>query len=306
MRSLIEAVHNGDTAAIQDYLAAGASPNTVDEKTGESILAIATWKNDLAVVELLLDLGADPNFVGTTAWPLENAAGQGNTEIVELLLQHDAEMEVQDEDGGTPLIDAAAGGHPEIVDLLLDAGADPRHRDRYGKRAILFAAEKGHSVIVERLAPLSTAKDRRAADLMLKLATQGPPTDDVQRFFDAAETGDVKSVTAYLDAGGNVDAMDEDGETALFGAAHRGQLDVTRLLVENGADVNHLNAYGGCALGRAGTRHKSAAYDFLYERTSKKLRDELDKRLERGKRIAAEYGFTDFIEQTEEDTKEKS
>jgi len=296
MQSLIDAVHSRDAFAVEQYLAAGASPDSVNEKTGESILSIAAGQANLPLAQLLLEHDADPNFTGTTAWPIELAAGRGCTELVELLLDHDAETEVQDEDGCTPLIAAAAGGHLEIVNLLLEAGANARHKDRYGKRAILFAAEKAHMEIVETLAPLSTAKDRRQADLMMRLAKQGPPSDAIHNFFEAADKGDINAVKAYLETGGGVDAMDESGVTALFRAAHRGRLDIAELLVAHGANVNHLDIYGNCPLSYAGTRHKSAAYDFLYERTSKKLRDAWDKGTEKAIRMAAEYGFSEIAE----------
>ena len=127
--------------------------------------------------------------------------------------------------------------------------------------------------------------------MKLLLASQGPPSDTIRDFFKAAEKGDVEAVKAYLDAGGDVDAMDQSGETALFRAAHRGKLAVAELLVAHGADVNHLDVYGNYPLVRAATRHKSAAYDFVYERTSKKLRDDWDKGLEKAKRIAADLGL---------------
>jgi ankyrin repeat protein len=174
---LVAAVRAGKIDLVRDLLAAGALADCLDEKTGVSALAIACEQGNLQMAQLLLDQGANPDYLGATACPLQVAAGRGDAHLVELLLQHDAVVHVQDEDGCSPLIDAAAGGHLEVVEILLEAGADGRHKNLQGKRAIFYAAERGHVDVVGLLAPLSTPQDRREAHLILELARQGPPTE---------------------------------------------------------------------------------------------------------------------------------
>jgi ankyrin repeat protein len=293
VNALIAAVQQNRLEEVCDYLDAGLDPNLQEPATGESVLAIAAFGGNRAVVEALLNAGADPNFLETTAWPLSNASGQGHPQIVELLLDHDAEVDSLDEDGGTALSDAAAGGHLEIVEVLLEAGANARPKDKYVKPAIIYAAEKGHRSIVDRLSPLSTAKDRQQAGLVLQLAEQGPPSETVKNYFAAAERGDISAVSSYLDDGGEVDAMEEDGKTAVFWAAHRGRLEVLKLLVECGADLNHVDSYGSYPLVMAGQTRDSGdpAYEFVYEHTSEKLRKDWEQRIERAKKIARERGY---------------
>ena len=308
MKTLIEAVQNGDFDTAEQWLLGGAPADCSDERSGESALAIAVGRADVAMVRLLLEHGADPNFLETATWPLDTAAGRGYKEILELLLDEDADPDAQDEDGCTPLIGAASGGHLEIVELLLEVGADPRCKDRYGKRPILFAAEKGHTEIVDLLAPLSTAEDRRQAGLMMKLARQESPCGSIQRFFEAAKAGDIQGVKDYLGTGGEVDVMDQAGRTALFWAARRDHLDVVKLLVSRGSDVNHLDALGNSLLVVARTQAESGSYEFLYELASQKSRDRDEQAMKKAVRIARKNGFSkeaDLAERKFEELKKR-
>lgn len=71
----------------------------------------------------------------------------------------------------------------------------------------------------------------------------------------AAEAGDVEMVRLLINSGANVNMSNnfQDVElvipnTALMAASHRGHLEVARLLIEAGADVNYRGADGYTAL----------------------------------------------------------
>ena len=57
--------------------------------------------------------------------------------------------------------------------------------------------------------------------------------------------GDLELVEQLLDAGANVESPNGDGQTALMLAARIGALDVAKLLVEHGANVNANEAWRG-------------------------------------------------------------
>jgi len=63
---------------------------------------------------------------------LGDAALRGHAQVVRLLLQHRALVDVQRTDGKTPLHCAAEQGHSQCVALLLEAGACPLARDQNG------------------------------------------------------------------------------------------------------------------------------------------------------------------------------
>ena len=64
----------------------------------------------------------------------------------------------------------------------------------------------------------------------------------------AVRAGDGDALEALLDAGADIDARDEHGQTALMHAARDGHASIVRLLVARGADLNHTAKYNLSAL----------------------------------------------------------
>jgi ankyrin repeat protein len=59
----------------------------------------------------------------------------------------------------------------------------------------------------------------------------------------AVKAGDSQALKSLLDAGADVNARDEHGQTALMNAARDGHTEMVRLLVSRGADLNHTAKY---------------------------------------------------------------
>ena len=78
-----------------------------------------------------------------------------------------------------------------------------------------------------------------------------------------AINGKANAVRTLIDKGADVNAKDDDGETALMLAAYYGYADVVRVLIEKGADVGAMNKDGGTALDEAEAMHKTGVADML-------------------------------------------
>ena len=101
-----------------------------ERQTSDLLTAIDKGQSD--VVQELLDSGIDPNIdagpVGTSfagAYPLHLAALKGNKEIVQILLDNGAKIDLRatNKDEATPLAWAAFLGQKDVVSLLIEAGA---------------------------------------------------------------------------------------------------------------------------------------------------------------------------------------
>lgn len=69
-------------------------------------------------------------------------------------------------------------------------------------------------------------------------------TPDPKEFRKACRAGSVEQVQAMLEAGADVDAVDEGGETALMHATYWGKTSVIAQLIHAGADVNFSECIG--------------------------------------------------------------
>ena len=65
---------------------------------------------------------------------------------------------------------------------------------------------------------------------------------------DATRQADLERVRTLLSQGGDINAKDEHGQTALMNAAHAGQLELVRLLIEHDANLNVTAKYNLSAL----------------------------------------------------------
>jgi Ankyrin repeats (3 copies)/Ankyrin repeat len=118
---LHSATYTEDLEMVQAILDCGVDVN-VQNHGGCTPLAyesIGPFK-DPRVVRSLLDHGADPNawVDGNTA--LHRASRNGTIEMVRLLVEHGASVEVKDESGRTPLGVASGEQRDEIIKLLLE------------------------------------------------------------------------------------------------------------------------------------------------------------------------------------------
>ncbi|CAL1299466.1 unnamed protein product [Larinioides sclopetarius] len=119
--------------------------------TSIMLVALADMKNDTHhyVVQRLFSIG-DINIKATqngqTALML--AVSHGKKDIVKLLLDAGAEVNLQDKDGSTALMCAAEHGHIEIVKMLLShPECDPTIVDNDECNALTIAMEAGHKDI---------------------------------------------------------------------------------------------------------------------------------------------------------------
>ena len=93
------------------------------------------YQLDYKKVEHLIKEGADPNTQDNNGWtPLHEVAQRNNIEILRLLLDAGANPNVPGGDENyTPLHDAVEAGHVETIELLIERGADKKLRDKNGR-----------------------------------------------------------------------------------------------------------------------------------------------------------------------------
>nr|XP_004657805.1 E3 ubiquitin-protein ligase MIB2 isoform X5 [Jaculus jaculus] len=206
----------------------------------------------------------DTKNQGRTA--LQVAAYLGQVELVRLLLQARAGVDLPDEEGNTALHYAALGNQPEATRVLLSAGCGADVRNGTRSTALHVAVQRGFLEVVKTLCergcdvnlsdahadtPLHSAISAGAgASSIVEVLTEVPGIDvtatNSQGFtllHHASLKGHVLAVRKILARARQlVDAKKEDGFTALHLAALNNHREVAQVLIREGrCDVNVRN-----------------------------------------------------------------
>lgn len=136
------AVRNGDFITVENLLKINIDINLKDANTETGII-IATDRNDIAMVKLFVEYGADVNIASDKIdnTPIMIASVKGYTDIVQLLIeQSNPDMTILNGYGGTALIPACERGHVDVVRLLLEkTDVKVNHINKPGWTAMLEA-----------------------------------------------------------------------------------------------------------------------------------------------------------------------
>lgn len=196
-RLLIGAATDGKLRQVKHYLALGVP---VDAQTGDgaSALYAAAVSDHTDIVRLLLKSGAKPNGLSQASAPLLSTHHCG-PEILKLLIDAGANIEVRSNQGWTPLFECAANGKTENVRILLAKKANPNIVDPKGDTPLHWAA--GNVQIVKMLV---------RAGAKVNCANRDGETPLMK----AALSCDRSSAQALLDAGADPKAIDIEGRTA--------------------------------------------------------------------------------------------
>ena len=237
---LLLAARAGHIETTRALLAAGAEADDALPDDGPSALALAIINAHYELAAELLDAGADPNVdvqgwtalhqVAYTRSPNIGLANPGalptgtvsGLALVSRLVEHGANVNarqarerqlknglddrnVLNRVGATPFLLAAKHADAALMRALVAHGADPLLTNEDGTTPLMAAAGVGIWVVGE--SPGTNAEALDAVQLALEL-------------------------------GGDVNAVDDYGYTALHGAAHRGSPAIVQLLAEHGAKLD--------------------------------------------------------------------
>jgi ankyrin repeat protein len=118
---------------------------------------------------VLLEHNADPNIQTKDGYTsLIRASENGHIDTVRVLLEHNADPNIQTKDGDTSLIWASQKGRIYIVRLLLEHNADPNIRNNDGQTAIDVARNSDFKVFIEK-----QVRWNRRKGLMIMLTENG-------------------------------------------------------------------------------------------------------------------------------------
>ena len=139
---LVKAVMDGDTAAVVESLSEGADVNAQGRYSGWTPLFLAARKGETDLVNFLLSHGADVNVKSSlrNRTAIMEAVRNRSVETVKALLTANPDVDAVDWEGYTGLMFAAVSGQRDIVDVLLNHGADVNVKNKVGSSALMMAS----------------------------------------------------------------------------------------------------------------------------------------------------------------------
>jgi ankyrin repeat protein len=248
---LFQAIQKSDTSAVKRLLARSVDANARDADETPALMAAVLFA-DASCVKLLLDHGADPNATdksGATAlmWAVPDIAK------VKLLVASGANVNASSKNlGRTPLLIAASyPGSVAVLQLLVDHGADIHAKDRRGMHALGRAALSADVEVVRFLVEHGCDPNESGYGSNVRYARHYLPTLDYLSSKGAnvekdalamtALWQDPKLIEAWIEGGADVNARAAPyNRTALMTATASEQSGaaLVKLLLEKGADPN--------------------------------------------------------------------
>jgi ankyrin repeat protein len=219
------------------------------------------------------DAATRAEFASGLLTPLMFAAREGDVELARLLLGAGADVNAAAGDGKTALALAIFNGNYDVASLLVDSKADVNKADAQRFTPLFWAVDRRNMETAPNFPWMVTADPMPLIRKLLdaganpnalvnntpraRMREGSPRIVFATALMRAAFAADFELVTLLLDRGADPTILSRDNETMLEAAAglgfvhgyHRGKspeqrLQVVKLFVELGNDVNHHDDYG--------------------------------------------------------------
>lgn len=178
-----------------------------------------------------INIGDVTHYPNST--PLMIASSYGHYDIAKALIDNGALVNLRAGDGFNALMEAVRTGNIEIAKLLIEHNSDINVKNKDGKNMIMIACEKGNeemfNILIENNADINEKSSWGASALIY-----------------ASEKGNINIMQYLIDNGIDVNGKaDDNGDTPLLWAVTgQNPYEASKLLIENGANVNATNDSG--------------------------------------------------------------
>nr|XP_055216591.1 POTE ankyrin domain family member B [Gorilla gorilla gorilla] len=189
---------------------------------------------------------------------LHLACANGNSEVVQLLLDRRCQLNILDKKKRTALIKAVQCQEDECVLMLLELGADRNIQDEYGNTALHYAVYNEDKLMAKALllygADIESRNKCGLTPLLLGVHEQ---KQQVVKFL--------------IKKKANLNARDRYGRTALILAVCCGSASIVNLLLEQNVDVSSQDLSGQTAREYAVSSHHHVICELLSDYEEKQM-----------------------------------
>jgi ankyrin repeat protein len=207
------------------------------------------WLGDMEhLAEMITNDPAVVNLPANGEFSLFAAIRGNNPEAVEYLLTHGAQPDATGRFKQSPLQLAAYIGYVDIAKTILNHGAEVDKKGNWGETALHWAAVKGNadiaSLLLEHGANPNCVTSGYTIDLNLWINKDTDPMEFEFRRFDMEQAIlRAKRTNRSIQVASPPKLAFTKNDTPLHAACYWNHIDIVKLLIENGADINAVNAW---------------------------------------------------------------
>ena len=191
--------------------------------SGQTILHVGVKTKDVDIVKILLEWGMEPNIIAkVNGWtPAHTAAYINSPEMIDLLVEHGANLDIKNYKGKTPLQLAYDNMYVEVTRALLKGNAKP----------IKLGSEYEENEEIKNMIRTQEAMFKDHEPLWQNLI-KNVKKQNVDKVRERLNDPNIK-----------INYIDSYNKTALHYAVENNDYDMAKLLLENGANPNVRNNY---------------------------------------------------------------
>ncbi|XP_065164200.1 putative ankyrin repeat protein RF_0381 [Atheta coriaria] len=231
---------------------------------GQTVLHYAVRFGSKEMVDFLLMTFTEINVnQSDSSWniPLHISCIRGDIDLVQLLIKKGANINAANTNRETPLHYAAQHGHLHVVQLLIDKGANLNNFDMEDRSPLSLAIDNIHEDVAEVLIHKGTRLNHeeclgytvlykavwnnllRTSRNLLKSGSKIVHSHFLLHI--ATRHNNLEMVKLLCENGAVVNIRDEHGNTPLMSACINKNFDIARYFLQNGAPVNTVNQING-------------------------------------------------------------
>ncbi|ASK30721.1 hypothetical protein CEY12_11600 [Chryseobacterium sp. T16E-39] len=150
-KSIFDIARSGTVAEVKDQMKQNSDIINQTNESGFTPLILACYRGNIDVAKFLIDNVKDVNYKSQEGTALAGLSVKYNKELVTLLLNKNADPNIQDSTGSTPLFWAVKFGNKELIELLLKHKADKQIKDSMGMTPFEYALKTNNKDIINLL-----------------------------------------------------------------------------------------------------------------------------------------------------------
>ncbi|MCB0536576.1 MAG: ankyrin repeat domain-containing protein [Bacteroidetes bacterium] len=248
---IIKFINNKDSTALKKVINEH-NVNSFDTN-GVNLLTLGVITGDLNIVKIIGEKGANPNLKNKTqmgSTPLMMASEYKSLEIAKYLIKKGADINIQDNNGDPVINWSAYYGNVPFTKLMLENGAITNLRSIHSDGVMQVALKEWQDSIVDLLLEYNVVIHK--------------VKEDSEDLIFALKNSNFSLFKSLLNKD-NINTRDGASNTLLMIAAKNGYFEMVKYLIEEGANINEINAVGQTALNLSVFFGKNSIANFLVQ-----------------------------------------